>query len=365
MKVVHIVRGHFHPNSLDGVYKVVDSLSQAFASKGIDVTVCSVARHRGELFIPDFYRHIQVPESRIRFRLTRLFRAFMEEQPRDTVFHFHSVFIPWFLPAIKFLNHRGFHNIVLTPHGQYIDTPMQISLKKRVFFHLFDAKVVRLVSLVHLIGESEKNSFVLGNAHRYILIPNGCMPNVSHSLPTRELVFGYMGRLEIVQKGIDKLLFSFFKYKEKGGRGVLRIAGEGKDRKHLQKIVDKSPFASSVSFLGVVYDECKWEFLNGCAFFCHPSRWDVFPTGALEAASVGVPLIVSCATNMQVYVNKYCAGRVLDKRDMLVDTMFEMEAIFYDNGKYSEMCANASQMIEKELNWDVVADLMIGEYEKL
>ena len=230
---------------------------------------------------------------------------------------------------------------------------------------MFDAKVVRSAALVHLIGESEKNSFILENARRYTLIPNGCMPDTCLSLPCRELVFGYMGRLEIEQKGVDLLLLSFLKYKEGGGKGVLKIAGEGTDIDDLVKIINKSPFGSSVSLVGVVYDEHKWEFLNGCAFFCHPSLWDVFPTGTLEAASMGVPLIVSRATDMDAYVNKYRAGRVLDKRDMLVDTMFEMEAIFYDNGKYSEMCANASQMIEKELNWDVVADLMIGEYEKL
>lgn len=366
MKVVHIVRGHFHPNSLDGVYKVVDSLSQAFASKGIDVTVCSVARHHGELFIPDFYRHIQVAESRIRFLLTRLFKAFLEEQPRDTVFHFHSVFIPWFLPAIKFLKHRGFHNIVLTPHGQYIDTAMQISLKKRVFFHLFDAKVIRLVSFVHLIGKSEMNSYVLKYAQRCVLIPNACYPKILPSVASRELVFGYMGRLEIEQKGVDMLVASFLAYKSRGGGGVLRIAGEGADKAHLVAMVRESTFPGSVSFVGVVYDEQKWAFLRSCAFFCHFSRWDVFPTSVLEAASVGIPLLLTNATNMELLVDKYGAGRVLDAAThRFADAMFEMEAIFHDKDKYETMCTNANRMVREELNWDAIAEGMLSEYRKL
>lgn len=351
---------------MDGVYKVVDSLSCAFASKGFSVTVCSVAQHRGEIFKPGSYRHVQVPESRVRFRLARLFKAFLEEQPNDTIFHFHSVFIPWFLPAIKLLKQRGFYNIVLTPHGQYIDTAMQVSLKKRVFFHLFDAKVVRLVSLVHLIGKSEMNSYVLKYARRCVLIPNACYPKILPSVASRELVFGYMGRLEIEQKGVDMLVASFLAYKYRGGGGVLRIAGEGPDKARLIRMVRESAFADSVSFVGVVYDDKKWSFLRDCAFFCHFSRWDVFPTSVLEAASIGIPLLLTSATNMELQLEKYGAGKVLHATTYsFADVMFEMEAIFYDKDKYVKMCTNASRMVSEELNWDAIAERMLSEYLKL
>ncbi len=51
-----------------------------------------------------------------------------------TIFHFHSVFIPWFLPAMRFLHKKGSHRIVFTPHGQYIDKAMLLSLKNEYFF---------------------------------------------------------------------------------------------------------------------------------------------------------------------------------------------------------------------------------------
>lgn len=94
--------------------------------------------------------------------------------PKDSVFHFHSVFIPWFLLAVRLLKKNGYKRVVLTPHGQYVNEAMNTSLKKRIFFRYFDRKVIKTVDAVQLIGATEHNSYITSNAKEFHFIPNGC-----------------------------------------------------------------------------------------------------------------------------------------------------------------------------------------------
>lgn len=369
MKIVHIVRGDFNPNALNGVYKVIDSLSNAMVcGEGVDVVVCSVGKLTPYIFNPESYDHVRVGESKFLFSITRSFKDFIKQQDLDTIFHFHSVFIPWFLRAVKYLHGNGFNRIVLTPHGQYTSIPMGRSLKKRTFFQLFDAKVIRLVSVVHLIGHAEENCYITQNAKKYELIPNGCDHIEEQGVVSgRKLIFGYLGRLDIEQKGLDTLIDSFIKYKDEGGKGELRIAGNGSDKPKLEALVNASVYRHSIFFDGVVFDDMKWAFLSRCAFFCHPSRWDGLPTSALEAAACSVPLIVTTDTNIGIYVRNYKAGMVLndDDRDLsLKDAFKNMEALFEDKCKYEEMCTCSRKIIERELNWVVIARRVFNQLYK-
>jgi len=287
---------------------------------------------------------------------------FLLSCPKDTIFHFHSVFIPWFLPAVRLLKQNGFKKVVLTPHGQYVDEAMSISLKKRVFFHFFDRKVLQAVDAVQVIGHTEQNRFIADNARKTVLIPNGC--NLYKGLDgicERKLVFGYLGRIEIAQKGIDTLIKAFGFYRKQGGNGLLRIAGDGTDKEQMLELCRALKIESYVEFVGKVFDKDKWNFLQGCAWFVHPSHWEGVPTACLEAAACGVPLIVSRETNLDTYVEKYVAGMVMrdDGRPVqaLSDLLFEAERSFADKGKYSSYVSRVQDMIAEELNWDSIAKM--------
>lgn len=92
----------------------------------------------------------------------------------NSIFHFHSVFIPWFLPLIKALKKNGREHIFLTPHGQYVNAAMKASLKKRLFFSFFDKRILREVEAVHIIGCcTENNHYINDNSKRVTVIPNG------------------------------------------------------------------------------------------------------------------------------------------------------------------------------------------------
>jgi len=361
MNIVHIVRGDFNPNSLNGVYKVIDSVSKVLSQNGISVCVLSVTNKEGNIYEPKEYKHIRVSESKALFILTRKFKSFIDRQSTNTIYHFHSVFIPWFLSAMKYIKKHGCSHIVLTPHGQYVNEAMKKSIKKRVFFSFFDSRVIQSADIIHLIGKTEYNNYIKNNNQNIRFIPNGC--NIgNYELRERNLVFGYLGRLEIMQKGLELLIRAFGDYRNNGGIGILCIAGDGPDKEMIENLIKEENIERNVFFEGVLYDEKKWQFLRSVAFFLHPSLWDVIPTACMEAASCCVPLIVTEETNLGEYVSRYKSGYVVNTEvNDLSEKLFEAEKLYNRPDEYRKMCLNSYNMIHDELNWDNIGKRFINE----
>jgi glycosyltransferase involved in cell wall biosynthesis len=90
--------------------------------------------------------------------------------------------------------------------------------------------------------------------------------------------------------------------------------------------------------------------------FLHSSRWDVLPTGCLEAASLGRPLVVSRETNLAEYVLRWNAGLVLDETSANgVERALEDVQRLYESNELQQMGNGARSLIEKELRWEANA----------
>ncbi len=370
MNIIHIVRGNYTPIALNGVYSVIHNISIGYSKivGGGRIFVCSISRNYcNNIYQCEEYEHIQFPEHRLMFFLSGEFKDFLLAQPRDSVIHLHSVFIPWFLYTVKFLRNNGFNKIVLTPHGQYIDEAMQSSLKKRMFFNFFDRHVIRGVNVVQIIGHTEANDYIKNNARKYVLIPNGCniVKYEENHFNNSDIVFGYMGRLATVQKGLDLLLKAFAFYRRQGGCGLLQIAGGGADENYLKDLCGLLGINDSVRFVGTKIGKEKLTFLLSCSFFVHTSRWDVVPTGCMEAAALGIPLIVSSETNLEAYVENYGAGVCISIANHpvqgIANMFFKAEQVFYSKDGYDKMRKNAQRMVDVELNWTHIAQRIINE----
>ena len=64
MKIIHVCRGEFNPNSLNGVYKVIDSISKELTAHNHEVCVLSVSDSTASLYVPseERYEHVRVKE---------------------------------------------------------------------------------------------------------------------------------------------------------------------------------------------------------------------------------------------------------------------------------------------------------------
>lgn len=99
-----------------------------------------------------------------------------------------------------------------------------------------------------------------------------------------------LGRIDIDQKGLDLLLESYAKIKNK--RYPLLIAGKGNDEKAIRKLIHSYNLTHYVTFVGSAFGKKKEMLLSEALFVAMPSRNEGFPLFSLEALASGLPLIV-------------------------------------------------------------------------
>ena len=137
------------------------------------------------------------------------------------------------------------------------------------------------------------------------------------------------------------------------------------DENYLKELSVQLCINETVRFVGTKIGAEKQAFLLNCSFFVHTSRWDGIPTGCMEAASYGIPLIVSNETNLDTYVKGYDAGLCvsISKHPVqgIASEFFKAERIFYDKDEYEKVSKNAKKMVETELNWTHIAQRIMKE----
>jgi glycosyltransferase involved in cell wall biosynthesis len=122
------------------------------------------------------------------------------------------------------------------------------------------------------------------------VIPHFTLPQPKLVLPRAKNYIFCFGALER-GKGIEELIRAL--YSEKIDID-LHVAGEGSDRKNLEKLVDKYNLGYRVQFLGKLGEEQLKEEIRHCKFVVVPSiQYEAFGLTVLEAFSYGKPALVS------------------------------------------------------------------------
>lgn len=113
-------------------------------------------------------------------------------------------------------------------------------------------------------------------------------------------VIGSIGRLHSV-KNFEQLILAVKKLKEEGKLVKLEIAGEGKERKRLEKIIRENNLEKEVRLLGWQKDLdklfLKWDI------YIQPSLAEGFGLSVVEAMLAGLPVIVSPGGALPELVN--------------------------------------------------------------
>ncbi|CAH9019255.1 glycosyltransferase [Candidatus Nitrosacidococcus sp. I8] len=103
-------------------------------------------------------------------------------------------------------------------------------------------------------------------------------------------VFIALGRL-VKKKGMDVLLQAFAHYLQQGGKGILKIGGDGAEAKTLLDLSHQLNIMDKVTFCGWVDDVAK--FLKQGDIFILPSFDEPFGIVVLEAMALGLPIITT------------------------------------------------------------------------
>jgi glycosyltransferase involved in cell wall biosynthesis len=238
-----------------------------------------------------------------------------------TIFHIHGArqTLLWWLS--RALLRRGLA-YAITVHGRYSHLYDRRGRSVRrmpvLYLKTVERAVLNSARFVQAVSATEMAiiKHVAPNA-RVELIPNAAFssalvgvspaPRRSPRSP-RFPVFGFCGRYEIEHKGLDLLVEGFARYRRLGGRGYLELIGTGPAREELAALADERGVGQFVDAGGPRFGDEKLCALRSWDYFVQPSRFEGFPVGPLEAAFLGLPLIVTAETGLQTEVVSFEAG---------------------------------------------------------
>jgi glycosyltransferase involved in cell wall biosynthesis len=137
------------------------------------------------------------------------------------------------------------------------------------------------------------------------------------------------------------------------------MVGDGPDRPQLEALANQHGIADAITWTGQIFGSPLRTILKGAMFFVHSSRFDVIPTACLEAASCGVPLIVSEETNLADFVRHWHSGLVLAPNTpvRLAELLQEAEKI--GAHERNHMGASAKSMIEQDFTWSEISRRLV------
>ena len=242
----------------------------------------------------------------------------------QTIVHIHGGRFPMLRLLCGELKRRRIR-YAITIHGRYshiYDEGLNVlNRRSALYLSLVEKPVLEGAHFVQAVTEHEAGLIrqvadyarvvVVGHA-AYSTAFGGILARPGRLSPSGSYpTFAFCGRYAVKHKGLDLLLEGFAQYVRRGGSGRLALAGTGEGRSALQEMVDALGLADRVAIGGPLFGPEKVDAMRGWDYFVQVSRFDVLPTGALEAALEGIPLIVSRATGLGEIVQGADGGFVV------------------------------------------------------
>lgn len=355
---------------MNGVNKVAHNLALHQADRGHGVYIWGITPTPSTNLAPRPYeiRLFQAKKNKLRIDKS-IKQAIDRLTPGHTYVHIHGSFIPEFYWVAKYLVSKKIP-YVYCPHGSLSPGALQRQKwKKKLYFKWIESYILRKAQAIHFLGETQYNAIdsLLEVPHKK-LIPNGQNLNElifsqSETPSGQHPIFSFCGRLDQDHKGLDFLLDGFARYKEEGGMGTLWLIGDGQDRKKLEAQATILEIEKSTIFWGAKYGDEKLNLLTQSDAFVHLSRYEGLPTGVLEAAGLGLPCILTSATNLGFQFAEAGAGiHVQNTQPDTVCKAFKEIEHLHKTGLLARMGHKAKKLIEQVYNWDTITDSVIDMY---
>jgi glycosyltransferase involved in cell wall biosynthesis len=166
----------------------------------------------------------------------------------------------------------------------------------------------------------------------------------------------YVGRLG-ARKGLDLALQALSQVDPPDIEFL--IAGTGRHKSHLQRLVTELELDDSVQFLGRVPDAQLPALYSSADVLILPSRYEGFGLVVLEAMACGTPVIGSNAGGIPTAVGEEEAGMIVQRT---VDDVAQSISYVAESSNMSER-RNAAMNRAQSMNWDGVCEHIENMYE--
>jgi glycosyltransferase involved in cell wall biosynthesis len=313
VRVAHLVPAGIHPYS--GVLTALVSLAGALSGRGIELELWQVGAW------PSGAEELERRLADLQVRRVEFDGAFSRTWPgtdrntaremarrRVDVVHFHGVFHPFNVQVARALRVP----YVISPHGGYAPESLTYHAgRKRLFRTLFEAPMLRRASVVCALTSAEAGDvrrFCAGTTIAVVAngvdAPPACVDaarfRATLGVRPGERLALYVGRMDVRAKRLDHLI------RGTGSAAGWRVALIGGDFRNgvaeARSIARQERVEDRVYVLAPRRGNALHEALAAADLFVLLSRSEGLPMALLEAASHGVPSLVSPEVERSVAV---------------------------------------------------------------
>lgn len=254
--------------------------------------------------------------------------------------------------------------IVLMPHGVYEE---QIVANQRDILGIrarMERWLVRHADAVHVFyaGERAVVRRFEPSVGRFITVPNGTTAVADSAVWTGSGdYFLWIGRFDLFHKGIDNLIEFWSRLPQP--RPKLKLVGPDfqNGKAAALAMVNRLGLADSVEIRGRVTGTEKDDLLADCLAYVHPSRWESCSIMLLEAASAGVPSLISDSIHAAGELAPVHVLRSVDFTDDTVDGQAALDAVAGNRA----LAANARDWAATQARWPTVGSQMVDAHTAL
>ena len=213
-------------------------------------------------------------------------------------------------------------------------------LKNRYFWHqdlIFKDNLRNLDRYVLLTECDTKKTNEYFNLSNCVCIHNPKSFSSSVKSELKKCSFVFVGRFDIMHKGLDMLLKSYKLYLANGGQWKLRLVGDGKDSEILKVIISELDLMEKVEM--VPYTSNVKQVFEDNSILLLSSRWEGQPMAALESLEMGVPIIAYDISAMREIITNGREGLLVPRNDV-IEFARQMKVLSDDEKMRNRMSKN-------------------------
>lgn len=377
MKILKVTGGYPPAFAQGGTATAAHSLMKALKRQGADVAVLTLNINGKERLKPSngFVGYEGIPVWYCRGAMhpvpyySHEFKRILSEQIKNyDIVLLDSNWTGYGISTGKICR-RNKKPYIIYSHGCLDPSRLQISrFKKTLWWRFLDIQLYNRANAVVALTKSEVGYLRLKGVNTPVeVIPNGVEKDSDKELAYIEKLkeispelapgqyFLFLGRLDPI-KGIELLIKAYARLVEKYDQTLPLLVVAGPSHKdYIDKIrnltIDLN-LEDQTIFTGLVQGSRKWTLLKYAKTFILPSLGEGLPMTALEALSIGTPVILSKACYLPE-VSEWGAGLEIEPR---VDSIAEAMKWTLDNpDEHKEMALKGIPMVEDIFTWENVA----------
>jgi len=147
------------------------------------------------------------------------------------------------------------------------------------------------------------------------------------------------------------------------------VAGDGADKKNIERAVAKTNLQKRVILLGYVTDEARNILFNTCDLFVQPNikiegDAEGFGISVIEAASCMIPVIASCLEGLQDAIKDGQNGFLVESGNAEAWTA-KINEVLADDKFREEFGAKARQYVIDNYSWEKISKKYLEEIKKI